>query len=108
MIRTVLAHPHPQRQGFTGKLAVIAASRTEIAIFQLKDFNWEIGMDTPGQFRKYAADCETMSKVSRDPETGDANGADEAKRCGSNAPYRPISIKAEPRCQATSSALANL
>jgi hypothetical protein len=69
MIRTVLAHPHPQRQGFTGKLAVIAASGTEIAIFQLKDFNWEIGMDTPGQFRKYAADCETMSKVSRDPET---------------------------------------
>ncbi len=23
-------------------------------------------MDTPRQFRKYAADCETMSKVSRD------------------------------------------
>jgi hypothetical protein len=26
-------------------------------------------MDTPAQFRKHAADCETMAKVSRDPET---------------------------------------
>jgi hypothetical protein len=26
-------------------------------------------MDTPAEFRKYAADCETMAKVSRDPET---------------------------------------
>jgi len=26
-------------------------------------------MDAPAQFRHYAADCETMSKVSRDPET---------------------------------------
>ena len=26
-------------------------------------------MDAPAQFRHYAADCETMSKVSTDPET---------------------------------------
>ncbi len=26
-------------------------------------------MDTPTVFRKYAADCETMAKVSKDPET---------------------------------------
>jgi len=26
-------------------------------------------MDTPGAFRKYASDCETMAKVSKDPET---------------------------------------
>jgi hypothetical protein len=40
-----------------------------IAISQLKDFNWEIGMNASAQFRQYAGDCETMSKVSRDPET---------------------------------------
>ena len=26
-------------------------------------------MDTPAEFRKHAADCETMAKVSNDPET---------------------------------------
>jgi hypothetical protein len=26
-------------------------------------------MDTPAQFSKYAVDCETMAKMSRDPET---------------------------------------
>ncbi len=26
-------------------------------------------MDTPAQFHKYAVDCETMAKMSRDPET---------------------------------------
>ncbi len=26
-------------------------------------------MDTPAEFRKYAADCETMAKVSKDSET---------------------------------------
>jgi len=26
-------------------------------------------MDTPAEFRKHAADCETMAKVSTDPDT---------------------------------------
>ncbi len=42
---------------------------TKPAISQLNDFDQEIGMDTPAEFRKHAADCETMAKVSRDPET---------------------------------------
>jgi hypothetical protein len=28
-------------------------------------------MDTPAEFRKHAADCKTMAKVSKDPETKD-------------------------------------
>src|SRR6266568_2809671 len=49
--------------------AIFADWGTKPAIPQLKDFNREIGMDTPAEFRKHAADCETMAKVSNDPET---------------------------------------
>ena len=49
--------------------AIFADWGTKPAIPQLKDLNREIGMDTPAEFRKHAADCETMAKVSNDPET---------------------------------------
>jgi hypothetical protein len=42
---------------------------TKSAVSQLKDFDREIGMDTPAEFRKHAADCNTMARVSRDPKT---------------------------------------
>jgi len=43
---------------------------TKPAISQLQDLNWEkIGMDTPAEFRKHATDCQTMARVSLDPET---------------------------------------
>jgi hypothetical protein len=42
---------------------------TKPAISQLKDFDREIGMDTPAEFRKHAADCQKMAKVSSDSET---------------------------------------
>jgi hypothetical protein len=63
------AKSSPPATGIYGQTRRYPASGTDNAISQLKDFNWEIGMDTPAQFRKHAADCETMSKVSRDPET---------------------------------------
>ncbi len=49
--------------------AIFADWGTKPTISQLKDFNREIGMDTPAEFRKHAADCEKMAKVSNDPET---------------------------------------
>jgi hypothetical protein len=49
--------------------AAIDGSGTKSTISQLKDFSREIGMDTPAEFRKHAADCETMAKVSTDRET---------------------------------------
>jgi len=36
---------------------------------KLKDLTGRRSMDTPAVFRKYAADCETMAQVSKDPET---------------------------------------
>jgi hypothetical protein len=42
---------------------------TKSAVSQLKAIDREIGMDTPAEFRKHAADCEIMARVSRDPET---------------------------------------
>jgi hypothetical protein len=35
----------------------------------IKGFYLEIGMDTPAEFRKHAADCKKMVKVSGDRET---------------------------------------
>jgi hypothetical protein len=51
------------------KNGAIADWGTKPAISQLKGFNWEIGMDTPAEFRKHAVDCKKMAKVSGDPET---------------------------------------
>jgi hypothetical protein len=57
------------RQISTAKSRKKSSLGTKPAISQLNDFNREIGMDAPAEFRKHAADCETMTKVSSDPET---------------------------------------
>src|SRR5262249_19079070 len=49
------AHKPPGRRGVGG---------TKSAVSHLKDFNWKkIDMDTPAEFRKHAANCETMAKL---------------------------------------------
>jgi hypothetical protein len=35
----------------------------------INEFYSEIIMNTPAEFRKHAADCEKMARVSKDPET---------------------------------------
>ena len=55
-------------------------------------------MDTPGAFRKYASDCETMAKVSKDPETEAVwkRLAEEWLLCAKSAENEDLSLRRQP------------